>query len=482
MPHRGRAVAYFRDRFAANGRTARAAGASRLRLALAWVVLAGIVALGFPSAARAAPLDLGSDDWEGLSDLVRMAQAEFGPTHVVPTHDLDLGRLVPADTLVLIHPTRELDVDELNAFMTAGGRIILLDDYGTGDALLGHFGVRRVPLPEHPAEMLRSNPAFAVAEAVSSHRAVQDVTRVATNHATGLSDRALAPLLVVRGHDEPDVLLAVAGVVGRGRLLAVGDASVAMNSMLRYPGNHALGVALLRYAADTAPPSVSGGEGADAGSDEAAARPTGSGGTVYLLANDFVLSGRAGDHSALSDAGRAVRGAFDSLKRGASPTAAYVASLAVALAVIAWTSLRAGRVHKATLPQFARPIPVAAQGGVAGHAAVLGAPATSRALVMLELKSALEEAVASKLGLERVIGADDLVARARAAGWLGESDAQALAEELARLSRFAAAHIQREQGFLRRVGDAEVAATARRVRRLVEAVESASRGKVEVTP
>ena len=479
MPRRGRAVAYFRDRLAADGRTACARCASRVRPALAslaWAVLVMTVALAFPNAARAAPLDLGSDDWEGLSDLVRMAQAEFGPTHVVPTHDLDLGRLVPADALVLIHPTRELDVDELNAFMTSGGRIILLDDYGTGDALLGHFGVRRVPLPEHPAEMLRSNPAFAVAEAVSSHRAVQDVTRVATDHATGLSDRALAPLLVVRGHDEPDVLLAVAGVVGRGRLLAVGDASVAMNSMLRYPGDHALGVALLRYAADTAPPSGA------AIADEAAARPTGLGGTVYLLANDFVLSGRAGDHSPLSDAKRAVRGAFDSLKQGASPTAAYVAALAVALAVVAWTSLRAGRVHKATLPQFARPIPVAAQGGVAGHAAVLGAPATSRALVMLELKSALEEAVASKLGLERVIGADDLVARARAAGWLGESDAQALAEELARLSRFAAAHIQRERGFLRRVGDAEVAATARRVRRLVEAVESASRGKLEGPP
>jgi hypothetical protein len=435
--------------------------------------LACLVCLGLAGRANAAPLDLHGDNWEGLSEFVRMAQAELGPTHVAAVRDLDLGRLSPADALILVHPTRELDVDELNAFMISGGRIVLLDDYGTGDALLAHFGVQRVPLPEHPAEMLRSNPAFAVAEAVGSHRAVQDVTRVATNHATGLSDRDLAPLLVVRGQNEPDVLLAVAGVVGRGRLLAVGDASIAMNSMLRYPGNHALALALLRYAADVAQAS---------GGDDGPLPSTGAGGTVYVLANDFVLDGRIGDRSVLSDAKRAVRGALDSVRRGASPTAAYVASLAVALAVVAWTSLRAGRMHKATLPHFARPIPVAAQGGVAGHAAVLGAPATSRALVMLELKSALEEAIAAKLGLDRATAIEDLIARTRAAGWLDEGDVQAIADELTRLSRFAAAHLQRDRGFLHRIGDADVAATAGRVRRLVETVEFAARGKVGVTP
>ncbi|MCL2450547.1 MAG: DUF4350 domain-containing protein, partial [Polyangiaceae bacterium] len=317
--------------------------------------------------ARADPLDPYGVDWEGLSELVRMAQTELGATRVHVAHDLDLGDLSAADALVIVHPTRDLDVDELDALMEAGGRVVLLDDYGSGDALLAHFDIQRVPLPEHPADMLRSNPALAVAEAVGSHRVVREVTRVATNHATGLRDHGLAHLLVVRGLDEPDVPLAVAGFVGRGRLLAVGDSSVAMNAMLRYPGNLAFALALVRYAGNADGP-------------DAAGPGSGGSGTVYVLANDFVLSGRYGRTSLLMGAARLLRGAFGSLRRSASPAAAYVAALAVTLAVVTWTALRAGRVHKPVPPRFVQPVPLVAQGGIAGHAAVLGAPATSRVL------------------------------------------------------------------------------------------------------
>jgi hypothetical protein len=428
--------------------------------------------------AYAAPLDPEGTDWEGLSELVRMAQAELGASRVIVAHDLDLGTLSPANALVLVHPTRDLDVDELNVFMEAGGRVVLLDDYGSGDALLGHFGVRRVPLPEHPAEMLRSNPALAVAHALGSHRAVRDVTRVATNHATGLVDQGLAHLLVVRGQDEPDVTLAIAGVVGRGRFLAVGDGSIAMNAMLRYPGNLAFALALVRYAGDT--------DAADAAApaDRAGTAP----GKVYLLANDFVLSGGYGRTPPLRRAVRLIRDAFESLRHGVPPTAAYVGSLAVALAIVAWTGLRAGRTHRPTLPRFVRQVPLVAQGGVAGHAAVLGAPGTSRVLVMLELKSALEEAVATKLGLDRVTSTADLVARARAGGWLGQADARALEEELTRLARFEAQHLRSGGGggaalaVSARVPAADIAAAAARVRRLVAAVAAGPRGKVEPSP
>jgi hypothetical protein len=403
-----------------------------------------------------------------------MAQAELGAARVVVTDRLQLGRLSPADALLMVHPTGDLDADELTGFMRAGGRVVLLDDYGTGDTLLSHFGVRRVPLPERPAEMLRSNPAFALAEAVGGHRAVRDVSRVATNYATGLSDRGLAPLLVVRGQNEPDVLLAQAGVVGKGRLLAVGDASVAMNSMLRYPGNHALALALLRYAGDA--PS------ADDGAADWSAAAGGSTGKVYVLANGFVLEGRYGETSLLSDAQRFVRSAFDALRQGVPASVAYAAALAVALAIVVWTSLRAGRTHRAALPRFARQIPTVAHGGVAGHAAVLGSPRTSRVLVLLELKSALEETLATKLGLDRVTRAEDLVARARAAGWFDAEGAEALARELAHLGRFETLLMRKDRRMLGGIGDAEVIATAARVRRLLAAVEAAPRDKIEATP
>jgi hypothetical protein len=72
-----------------------------------------------------------------------------------------------------------------------------------------------------------------------------------------------------------------------------------------------------------------------------------------------------------------------------------------AVGFVATASLRA---YRRSTPRYAAPQPLLAQGGVAGRAAVLGAPSTHRALVLLELKSALEEALAHRLGLPPTAG------------------------------------------------------------------------------
>ena len=98
---------------------------------------------------------------------------------------------------------------------------------------------------------------------------------------------------------------------------------------------------------------------------------------------------------------------------------AYLLAVIVGLGIVMWTGSRAGRTHKAAPPRFTRPIPLAAQGGVAGHAAVIGGHGTSRLLAMLELKSALEEDLCSALGLEENPGHEELVVDAHhaPAGW-----------------------------------------------------------------
>jgi hypothetical protein len=287
--------------------------------------------LARPERARAAPFDPRGEDWEGLSQLVRLAQAELssnaaGAQRVVVTSKLDLRDLRRQDGLLIIHPERILDADELSAFMRAGGRIVLLDDYGTGDGLLARFGIRRVPLPGRPAEMLRGNPSLAIAEPASAHPAVRDVNRIVTNHGTGLDHPALSPVLVVRGEGEPDVLLAVAGAVGQGRLLAVGDASLGINAMMRYPGNRALCVALARYL-----------------TEDDAWGPRG--GKLYVLVNDFDTVGTFGDDSrvggAAGDVRRALEDALELLRHeGMPPLAAYLVALAVGLGVVIWASAR----------------------------------------------------------------------------------------------------------------------------------------------
>jgi hypothetical protein len=406
------------------------------------------------TAAPAAPFDLKGQDWEGLSEFLHTAEVETG-SRVVATSTLDLHRLDPADGVVLVHPTRALDVEELSAFMRAGGHIVLLDDYGTGDELLAKYDVRRLPLPSRPAQTLRGNPALAIAEpAAELRQSLGDLSEVVTNHATGVEQPALSPILVVHGDGEDDVLLAVAGVVGRGRLLAIGDGSVVINSMLRFPGNRKLALAIVRYALE----------------DESWGKRSGK---LYVVANDFDTTGSFGQAEspfagASNEVRRAIEEALDALRHnGVSPVGTYLAALAVGIGVLLWTAARAGKMHSYVTPRFARAVPVVAQGGIAGHAAVLGAPGTSRALAILELKSALEEEIATRLGLDRAPPPEQLVARLRAARLLDESGARALSRLLSTMARTETRLARRPVGFaLRRDGptDADVLTVAAQVR------------------
>jgi hypothetical protein len=435
------------------------------------LALLALLALLLERTAWAAPFDPHGEDWEGLSQLVRIAQAELnvtgGAQRVEVVTRLDVGRLRREDGVILVHPERVVDADELSAFMRAGGRLVLLDDYGSGDGLLARFGIRRVPLPSRPAEMLRGNPSLAIAEPASAHPAVRDVSRVVTNHGTGLDHPALSPVLVVRGDGEPDVLLAVAGAVGQGRLLAVGDASVAINGMMRYPGNRSLCAALVRYVTE----------------DDAWGR---RGGKLYILVNDFETTGSFGDDSRLGgaagDARRALEDALEMLRHdGMPPLAAYLVALAVGLGVVVWTSARAGRTHRAVTPRFVRRVPSVAQGGVAGHAAILASPGTSRVLALLELKSALEEQLAARLGLDRPPPHDELVARVRSAGLLDGARVVALERLLASFARVEGTLVTRGRA-AQRVRDADVVAVAARVKDLLESVGGARRGTFEPAP
>jgi hypothetical protein len=433
----------------------------RLRLAIltALALQLGPVA----SSAWAAPLDPGGEDWEGLADFLRLAQKELDSRRVVTTERIDLGDLSPDDTLVLVHPERELDSDELEFFLHAGGNVVLLDDFGTGDAVLAHFHMQRVPLPARPAKMLRGNPAFAVAEPASSHPAVSDVAHVVTNHASGISDYGLKPLLVVQGQGEPNVLLAAVGAVGAGHFVAVGDPSIVMNTMLRYPGNRAFALSLVRFAAG-----------------DAARR-----GRVFVLANEFTITGRYGENAVAGGLRRSFRGIVDGFRQGVSPLAAYLAALLVGLGIVVWASARAGRTHAPLPPRYVRPTSIAAQGGVAGHAAALAAPGASRTAILVELKSAVEEVLATRLGLERLTPRDELVARARDAGLLDPEDARSLGELLARLGRAEDALARKDRGGLERFGrvtDAELEGVAARVRDILAAAVAGRRGRIEGLP
>ena len=114
--------------------------------------------------AHAKPFDAAGADWEGCADFVQLAREELGDARVVVAAKLDMHELKREDAIVIVHPERALDAEQLSSFMRHGGRVVMLDDYGTGDGLLRHFGITRVAAPQRPAESLRGNPQFAIAE------------------------------------------------------------------------------------------------------------------------------------------------------------------------------------------------------------------------------------------------------------------------------------------------------------------------------
>ncbi|MDF2692558.1 MAG: hypothetical protein K0S65_941 [Labilithrix sp.] len=430
------------------------AGSMPWRIAFVFILVVGLL---LPGAAGAAPFDLAGSDWEGGTELVRLARAELGAARVTATTQIDFTDLKPEDGLILLYPERSLDVDELTKFMRAGGRVILLDDFGRGESLLLNFGMKRVPSPRQPAESLRHNPQLALAEPASAHPVVADVNRVVTNHPTGLGHPDLSPVLKIRAASgEPDVTVAVAGAVGQGRLLAVGDPSIVMNSMLRYSGNKTFARGLVRYAVD---------------SDAWGKR----GGRLFIAAGNFDQKGAyGGEQSFLSEWFRDLKDLLDQIRKEGLPSIlAWGASIALGLALVVWVGSRAGRLHKPIVPRFIRRIPAVAQGGVAGHAAVIGAPQTTRVLAILELKSALEEQLTTMLGLSKVPGHQELLAQITERRLLDAEGVHTLRRLLLRMSNVETMVVfQRSGGMVQSVRDNEVVSMGRTVKQLLDAARA----------
>ena len=418
------------------------------------MLLAAVVA--WPRSASATPFDLGGHDWEGCADFVELARAELG-TRVVVTSAIDLHDLRPEDGLILIYPERTMDDEGLSQFMRAGGRVILLDDFGSGDGLLTHFQMERIPIPERPAETLRRNPNLAIAEPASLHPVVAGVSRVVTNHATGLSHPELSPILKIRGRGEPDVVIAVAGAVQQGRLLVVGDPSIIINSMLRYSGNKDFARGLVRYAVE----------------DDSWGK---RGGRLFIASGKYEQRGSFAGESALDtqvrDELRALRDLAFAMRAGnAPPGLLFAIAIAIALSLGAWLAMRAGRLHKATTPRFTRRIPLVAQGGVAGHAAVIASGGTSRVLALFELKSALEERLTSLLGLPELPSQRELMKQVETAGLLSREELAALKGVSLRLAEVETIVISSRLEAFAKVKDEEVRKIARIIFQILGAAE-----------
>lgn len=188
--------------------------------------------------------DPASDSWNGLSQLVQAAR-DTGVRVETPRR-LDVGTLNGRDALLIVYPTTTLPIEGLSGFLKVGGRIALADDYGTGAALLAAYQITRRPPNAATSLRLRGNDALLVARPESAHPLTEGVGALVTNHPQQVFHRELDPLF---SFDRTGSALLLAGAVGQGRLVALGDPSTLINNMLQFRGNRRFATNLVRYLA-----------------------------------------------------------------------------------------------------------------------------------------------------------------------------------------------------------------------------------------
>ncbi len=361
-----------------------------------------------------APDDRG---WEGCSELVALARSQLGDARVRVVSSLDYSLLEPRDAILFLHPEVEIRFHAVAAFLGAGGRAAVVDDYGKAAPLLERFHIHRANAPALPSLLLQGNPNLPIAipapadsseNEPSDHLTLRGVDQVVTNHPTALrleTGIELTRLLLLPAGGEPAALLAVTGVIGDakacglapgvpaertplghcGRLLAMGDPSAFINLMLHYPGNRNFARGLVNYLVE----------------DDTWGR---RGGNLYVLTGSFRQSGSYGDsegwRQALIERQSALLDWFEDLRTHGLPEPLSIAlAAAAALSVCIWTALAGGQLYVPLAPGYARPVPVSAQGGFAGRFAVLSAASTDRSLLLLELKQTLEASLCQRLNL-----------------------------------------------------------------------------------
>lgn len=366
--------------------------------------LCGIAALpSFAQADEASPRALtpASELWDGYSELLRLARKELGASHVIPLAALDFDALRPGDALVITHPEGELDEESLTRFLAEGGRVLLLDDFGTSAPLLRRFHIQREATTiTNPKRFIAHNTALAVAQPVvrsvesggwSRHPTTEGVREVITNHAVALVHPDLTALLEVETSEGPKAVATTGVIEGKGRLVAISDSSLFINLMLRYPGNRAFLGNLTRYL-------VERDEGARSGN-------------LYLVSGAFAQKGSYGRLSAREEFTRKLRSLRGELERlrseGIPARLAQILAALCALAVLGF-ELRQGKPEaRVRLPSFALGGAPSAGESLDERIARLGQTEQRVSVIFAELGGALELALAERIrGAQPLTGPD----------------------------------------------------------------------------
>ncbi|HEY6876544.1 MAG TPA: DUF4350 domain-containing protein [Polyangiales bacterium] len=348
-----------------------------MNAARAWSLLLLILGFVVPGAAAVA-----QPVWDGFETLTSLAKEANVALHTPAT--VDLAQLTPRDALLIVSPDAALPTSALTTFLRDGGRVALLDDFGSGERLLAAYQVQRLTAPRDLVPALRDDPNLLIAYPASEHPLVDGVDLLLTNGASALRHRDLKPVFTF-GHS--DAALVLAGAVGAGRLVAVGDGSVLINQLMALPEHQRFAKNLLAYLHRAS-------------------------GRTFLVAHDTRFEGTYGgsnSHGLSYVDGFLKRITHPDLPPGVLSLLSFGLCAIAAVMVVGSLPRRSPYVRKDLAPRV--------RAGVAGRLSMREQDAPNLVWTLLDYKRELTSELSRRLGLSATPSVSSVLSALRQRGW-----------------------------------------------------------------
>jgi hypothetical protein len=189
--------------------------------------------------------------WNGISQF----NEEF---EALPLDSFELLPSDPKGTVLIVVPYLEFadsELEVLRNYVSLGGTLVVLDDFGYGNQILGHLGLTTRFSGDYLLDPLFNykNSRFPKITNFANAQAGVNVSSVVLNHASFLSDVVGVEAVAysskfsfvdlscngVWDEGEPQGAFPVAGVVsiGEGVVVAIADPSLLINSMISMEDN-----------------------------------------------------------------------------------------------------------------------------------------------------------------------------------------------------------------------------------------------------
>lgn len=210
-----------------------------MSIALAPLALVLAVTAAAPDPSLGRDYHVGHTGWNGLSTLAGLARDIGCPTEVRRT--LDWSALDGQDVLFFLYPQTAPDGEALQSFLSAGGRVILADDYGAAESALRSLSITRRS-GRFPAGTVayRGDDQLPVATASRPTALGRSTQELVANHSAYFSSNLPSTFEFVSGAG-----LVIEGTLRRGRFVAIADPSLFINNMLELRGNREFTARLL---------------------------------------------------------------------------------------------------------------------------------------------------------------------------------------------------------------------------------------------